>query len=58
VFVTTRTKPGNRMMGKLELWVEVISGEFNSQEVANTMWEVSFFHTRFNFCSECLGPCV
>jgi len=32
------TKPGERVMGQLERRVEAISGEFNSQEVANTLW--------------------
>jgi hypothetical protein len=26
------------MMGELEGWVEAISGEFKSEEVANTLW--------------------
>jgi hypothetical protein len=33
-YVTTRTMPGERMMGQLER----ISGDFNSQEAANTLW--------------------
>jgi hypothetical protein len=32
------TKPEERMMGQLERRAEAISGEFNSQCVANTMW--------------------
>jgi hypothetical protein len=32
-------KPGKRLIGLLERWAEAISGEFNSQEVANTLWE-------------------
>ena len=32
------TNPGDRMMGQFERWTEVISGEFNSQAVANTPW--------------------
>jgi hypothetical protein len=46
------TKPGERMMGQLELWTkpgerrmgplerraEAISGKFNSQDIANTLW--------------------
>jgi hypothetical protein len=35
------TKPGEQMMGHLERRVETIPGEFNSQEVANTMWTFS-----------------
>jgi hypothetical protein len=31
------TKPGERMMGQLERRVEAISGEFNSQDIANTL---------------------
>jgi hypothetical protein len=32
------TKPGERMMRRLERQGEAISGEFNSQAVANTLW--------------------
>jgi hypothetical protein len=32
------TKPGERMMGQLERRAEAISGEFNSQHIANTLW--------------------
>jgi hypothetical protein len=32
------TKPGERMMGRLERRAEAISEEFKSQEVANTLW--------------------
>jgi len=32
------TKPGERMMGQLERRAEAISGDFNSQSVANTLW--------------------
>jgi hypothetical protein len=31
-------KPGERVMGLLEGRAEVISGELNSQTVANTVW--------------------
>ena len=37
-FATMGTKPGERMMGQLERRAEAISGEFNSQEVAKTLW--------------------
>jgi hypothetical protein len=30
-----RQKPGEQTMGKLERWVEAVSGAFNSQEVSN-----------------------
>jgi hypothetical protein len=43
------TKPGERMMGQLERRAEAISGEFNSQEVANTLWAICFFRLQFNF---------
>jgi hypothetical protein len=36
-------KPGERMMGQVEGQAEAISGEFNSQEVANTLWSMFFF---------------
>jgi hypothetical protein len=52
------TKPGDRMMGQLERRAEAISGEFNSQEVANTLWAVTFFRIQFNlsprlYCALC-----
>ena len=31
-------KPGERLMGLLEGRAEAIAGEFNPQEVANTLW--------------------
>jgi hypothetical protein len=37
------TKPGERMMGQLERRLETISEEFNSQDVANTLWSMSIF---------------
>jgi hypothetical protein len=40
--------PGERMMGQLERRAEAISGEFNSQAVANTLWAISFLCTQFN----------
>jgi hypothetical protein len=43
------TKPGVRMMGQLERRAEAISGEFNSQNVANTLWAICFFRIQFNF---------
>jgi hypothetical protein len=53
------TKPGERMMGKLERRAEAISGEFNSQNVANTLWAICFFCIQFNisllFC--CFSSC-
>jgi hypothetical protein len=36
------------MMGQLERRAEAISGEFNSQNVANTLWSMSFFCIQFN----------
>jgi hypothetical protein len=39
------------MMGQLERRAEAISGEFNSQEVANTLWAISFFRLHFNLDS-------
>jgi hypothetical protein len=33
-----RGKPGERMMGQLELRAEAISGQSNSQDIANTLW--------------------
>jgi hypothetical protein len=52
------TKPGERMMGQLERRAEAISGEFNSQNVANTLWAVTFFRIQFNlsprlYCALC-----
>jgi hypothetical protein len=32
-------KPGERLIGLLERWAEAKSGAFNSQKVANTLWE-------------------
>jgi hypothetical protein len=40
------TKSGERMMGQLEWRTETISGEFNSQEVANTMWAFATMGTK------------
>jgi hypothetical protein len=43
------TKPGDRMMGQLERRAETISGEFgefNSQSVANTLWEFTTMGTK------------
>jgi hypothetical protein len=37
------------MMGQLERRAEAISGEFNSQAIANTLWAVCFFCIQFNF---------
>jgi hypothetical protein len=36
-------------MGQLQQRVETISGEFKSQEVANTPWAIGFFCIQFNF---------
>jgi hypothetical protein len=33
------TKPGEHLMRQLERWAEAISGEFNSENVGNTLWE-------------------
>jgi len=33
------TKPGEHLMGQLEAGAEAISGELNSQNVRNTLWE-------------------
>ena len=35
-------------MGQLERRAEAISGEFSSQNVANTLWAISFFCIQFN----------
>ncbi len=35
-------------MGQLERRAEAISGEFNSQDIANTLWAISFFHMHFH----------
>jgi hypothetical protein len=43
------TKPGERMMGQLERRAVAISGEFNSQNVANTLWAICFFCIQFKF---------
>jgi hypothetical protein len=39
-------KPGEWMMGQLERWAETISGEFNSQDVANTLWVYATMGTK------------
>jgi hypothetical protein len=39
-------RPGERMMGQLERRLEAISGEFNSQEVANTLWAFATMGTK------------
>jgi hypothetical protein len=45
-------------MGQLERRAEAISGEFNSQNVANTLWALTFFRIQFNlaprfYCALC-----
>ncbi len=35
-------------MGQLERRAEAISGEFNSQDVAITLWAISFFRIQFS----------
>jgi hypothetical protein len=58
------TRPGERVMGQLERRAEALSGEFNSQTVANTLWAISFFCVQFNlplwFCSSlsCILPSI
>ena len=41
------TKLEEQMMGQLERRAEAISGEFDSQEVANTLWAFSVFLINF-----------
>ncbi len=60
-FATMGTKPGDRMLGHLERQAEAISGEFNSQDIANTLWAICFFRLHFNLsllfcCSLSLLP--
>jgi len=38
-------------MGQLERRAEAISGEFNSQDIANTFWAITFFRIHFNLSS-------
>jgi hypothetical protein len=38
--------PGERMMGQLERRAEAMSGEFNSQDVANTLWAFATMGTK------------
>jgi len=45
-FARMRTKPGELLMGQLELRVQEISGEFNSQAVANTLWAFATMGTK------------
>jgi hypothetical protein len=40
------TKPGERMMRQLERRAEAISGEFNSQDIANTLWALATMGTK------------
>ena len=40
------TKPGEWMMGHLECRTEAISGEFNSQNVTNTLWAFATMGTK------------
>jgi hypothetical protein len=40
------TKPGEQMMGQLERRAEAISGEFNSQAVANKLWAFATMGTK------------
>ena len=47
-FATMGTKPGERVMGQLERRAEAISGEFNSQDIANTVWAICCFFLQFN----------
>jgi hypothetical protein len=44
-------KPGERMMGQLKERAEAISGEINSQAVANTLWELA------GSCKHAVGVC-
>ncbi len=44
--MTMGTKPGERMMRQLERRAEVISGEFNPQNVANTLWAFATMGTK------------
>jgi hypothetical protein len=37
------TKPGERLLGQLEQRAEEISGQFNSQDTANTLWASCLF---------------
>ena len=39
-------KPGAGVMGQLEGRAEAISGEFNSQDVANTLWAFATMGTK------------
>jgi hypothetical protein len=40
------TKPGERMMGELERRAEAISGDFNAQDIANTLWAYATMGTK------------
>ena len=42
-------------MGQLERRAEAISGEFKPQEVANTLWALSFFHLHFHLAPRLYG---
>jgi hypothetical protein len=39
-------KPGKRLIGQLERWVEPISGELNSQNIAITLWAFATMKTK------------
>ncbi len=40
-FATMGRKPGGHVMDLLDRRVEVLAGEFKSQEVANTLWTLA-----------------
>jgi hypothetical protein len=46
VFAKMGTTLSVWMMEKLERWTEVISGDFNSQELVNTLWAFAKMGTR------------
>jgi hypothetical protein len=39
-------KAGERVMGQLERRTEAISGDFNSQDIANTLWAFATMGTK------------
>jgi hypothetical protein len=40
------TKPGERLMGKLERQAEAILGKFDAQQISNTLWAYATMGTQ------------
>jgi hypothetical protein len=58
VLATMGTKPGERVMGQLGRLTEAISGDFNSQDIANTLWEFATSSYSLIFLFGSVVPCL